>query len=373
MRLALQRCRPDDTLRLARFILETWIDFDTFEPDTTEMRERYQAKAQALIDTFSTPGVENKGLEDHIHRMLKEELRCIQGQQSAHTERGMLAIVAAFGDGHCVDMMERYIRNYHGNRALQAKSMLEALAQIKHPNALRVLRSLAAGFRNESIAKRASELFGEMAQAAGWTEAETAERIIPDAGFALPKELTSTGQRSPEMTLSYGPRSFLVRLNEYFQPRIELIEGLTVEELPNATAKDDRRLVRVAKAQLKSSMQVVKATELQLRERFMAAIESGRCWTVKDWRECLAEHPLASIACRRLLGAVQRPDRAALEMFQWLDSGKAVNVSGEPMELQDDWLIQLPGTAQMSADALDRWIKRFSQKKLEFFCDQFER
>lgn len=359
MRRALELCRRDDTLRLAHFILDTWINFDTDEPDRVELEKRIRAETARLVKAFALSG-KKISFEDQVGRMVTEEMRNIQRAQSAHTERGMLGIVAAFGDDKCAEKIEKYIRNYHGNRALQAKSMLEVIPQIDAPISLRVIRSLAAGFRNASICKRAGELLREMSERYGWTEDEMAERIIPDAGFALlPMTTNCESLLRPQMLLNYGRRQFRVMLDDELIPIVMHEDGMRSKDLPAATKDDDKTLARVAKEQLKSARQILQSTKEQLTGRLYQAMCSGRIWRIGDWRELLAGHALAGIVCRRLVWAAKEsPDRASV-LFQLLEDGSMVDEAGQRLQLADDGLISVA-----HPDHMDQAIEQFWMRHL---------
>lgn len=365
MRRALAMCRRDDTLRLAHHILDKWIAFDTDEPDRIELEKRIRSEAQQLFKVFRVPGKNTEettsDIESHIRRLINEELRSIQQQQSAHPERGLLAIVAAFGDAGCVAKMEDYIRNYHGNRALQAKDMLEVIPQIDDPTSLRVMCSLAAGFRNAAISKRAGELLRDLSERIGWTEEELAERTIPDAGFSLTKErLEEHVAQPPYMLLSYGRRQFRIVLKDDFETIVQRDDGSLAAELPSANKEDDKTLVRVAKAQLKTTRQVVQATKLQLAELFFHAMCSARTWTVKDWRERFLCNPVAGIACRRLVWSVQLDKDERTNFFQLLTDGSFVDGTGQVLQLQDDWKIRVAHPDQMESSLEQHWLQHLT-------------
>ena len=357
MRRALELCRRDDTLRLAHFILDTWINFDTDEPDRAELEKRIRGEAARLVQAFALSG-KKISFEDQVSRMVTEEMRGIQRAQSAHTERGMLGIVAAFGDDKCVEKIEKYIRNYHGNRALQAKSMLEVIPQIDAPISLRVVRSLAAGFRNAAICKRAGELLREMAERYGWSEDELAERVLPDAGFALLP--TDSGHEvQPQLCLSYGRRQFRVTLDDELTPIVMNADGTRLKDLPATTKDDDKAIVRVAKEQLKSARRILQSTKEELTGRMYQAMCSGRSWKFSDWRELLAGHALAGILCRRLVwAACEKPDGAP-EFFQLMNAGELVDAAGQRLQLADDALISVAHPDQM-----DQAIEQFWEDHL---------
>ena len=354
MRRALELCRRDDTLRLAHFILDTWINFDTDEPDRAELEKRIRAEVTKVALTFAMSG-KKISLEEHINRMVTEEMRGIQRAQSAHTERGMLAIVAAFGDDNCVEKIEKYIRNYHGNRALQAKSMLEVIPQIDSPISLRVIRSLAAGFRNASICNRAGDLLHEVAERFGWSPDELAERVIPDGGFALLPTESNSDVKRPQMLLSYGKRQFRVILDDELTPIVMQTDGTRLKDLPAAAKDDDKAIVRVAKEQLKSARQILQSTKEELIGRLYKAMCSGRTWKVRDWRELLAGHALAGIICRRLVWATKEKPDSVPVFGQLLEDGTMVDAAGQRLELADDGLIGVAHPDQMDQATEQFW------------------
>lgn len=369
MRRALGMCRRDDTLRLAHFILDTWIKFDTDVPDRADLEQRVRAQAESLFKIFKRPEKSSPSsaidVEAQVQRMIAAELRDIQRQQSAYPERGLLALVAAFGDGGCVEKMEATIHSYSGNRVPQAKALLEVVAQIDDPRSLRVLCSLAAGFRNASISRRAAELLGELSQRYGWTEDELAERMIPDAGFALTNSREAASAQATEMILSYGQRHFRATVNNQLEVVLLDEEGKTLRDLPAAKKEDEKAMVRAAKAQLKIARQVVQTTKEQLTERLFQAMCSSRSWTVKAWRQLLADHVLAGIACRGLIWSYESQPGAQAEHFQWHGDGSAIGAGGVFLQLADEGLIRVADPNQMPPAVEQYWMNHLAAQNIQ--------
>ncbi len=172
-------------------------------------------KGEQIVKTMAMLGKGHQSVEEHVKRLVNQEIRSIQQQQSAWTERGMLALVAAFGDVACLHKMADYIRTHYAAHSRQAKAMLEAIAYFDLPEVPRVLQSLAVSCRSAAIAKRARELLAERAEQLGWTEDELADHTLPDCGFVMPPR--QPGDHSvgpPELTLNYGSRQFKVIVSE---------------------------------------------------------------------------------------------------------------------------------------------------------------
>ncbi len=242
--------------------------------------------------------------------------------------------------------------------------MLEVIPQIDAPNSLRILCSLAAGFRNAAISKRAGELLHEMSQRLGWSDDEMAERILPDAGFASSPTAGVARASQPEMVLSYGRREFRITVDDDLNAIVMNADGTRVKDLPAATHDDDRTLVRIAKDQLKRARQILKTTREQLTSRLYQAMCSRRTWNVRDWRELLAGHVLASVLCGRLVWAYQAKVGSARVFFQLLGDGSVVDASGQPLDLLADGLISVAHPEEMELCVEQLWEKRFASQEI---------
>src|SRR6185437_11937188 len=318
-----------------------------------------------------------KGDKENLYReyFQKYSTECMG---SAINEKGMLAIVAAAGDGECVKLCEQYIRKWFGNRLAQCKSLVEVLAWIKHPLAIQVLLSFANRFRTKVVQKTAGEHVQALADREGWTIDELADRTIPDAGFERPKD--EAGQPiggDAALVLDYGPRKFTVQLDDELQPILRTEEGKTVKNPPAAGKQDDADKAKAARKAFTDAKKTIKEVVKRQSERFYEFLCTQRDWRFEDWRRYLAEHPIAGKVCVRLAWAAVSRNEDGIEQFlgcfRPLEDGSLTNEKDEEVTLADDVRVRLAHTCNTPAEIGAAWIKHFEDYDVAPLFQQFGR
>ena len=187
LRRFLGMCRKHEAAALAKFILSTWIGQDTRVPSHEVAAESAEGRRQNVAQYGQHQGWAGhyQNNKDNLYRQLLQNYST-QFIGSAVGQKGMLALVAAAGDGDCVKMAEQYIRKHFGNRLAQCKALVEVLAWVPHPLAIQVLLSIGGRFRTKAVRQAAADHVQAMADREGWTIDELADRTIPDAGFERP-------------------------------------------------------------------------------------------------------------------------------------------------------------------------------------------
>ena len=408
LRRAMGMCRSDDAAALAKFVLSAWIGYDTQVPNpadtlaaATERAHKEYKTAKWIQDYFKS----EEAYRDNI-------LQQMQGQflNSATGEKGALAVVSAGGDKHCVRIIEKYIRTYHGHRLAQSKALLEVLGWIDDPLAIQVLLSIGNRFRTAAIRKRAAEMVQELADRKGWTMEQLADRTIPDAGFVQAKDEDGrpVGKRA-ELVLDYGARKFTVIMNDDLEPVISREDGKEVKALPAAAKDDDPELVKTAKAEFTAAKKTVKDVVKLLAEQLYEAVCSQRTWIASEWKSFLATHPIAGALCRRVIwraqpaqSADQHADqslsrtalaavgdtesRTALAavgdaappttggtFFRPLEDGTFTDVNDNSIELADTDIITVAHSSLMSSEEEQAWIDHLKDYEVPRLFVQFGR
>ena len=317
LRRFLAMCRKHETAALAKFVLSAWIGRDT----STMSHEEAAAKARQQTDAMWARHGQNPQWTRH-YKDDKENLYRIYYQNfstqllcSASGQKGMLALVAAAGDGDCVKMAEQYIRKWFGNRLAQCKALVEVLAWAPHPLGVQVLLSLGARFRTKAVRKAAAEHVQALADREGWTIDELADRTIPDAGFERPTDENGVpvGDEAV-LTLDYGPRKFAVRLNDELEPVVTNEDGKTLKSAPAAGKQDDAEKAKAARKAFTGAKKMVKEVVKRQTERLYEALCTQRTWRFEDWRRYLANHPIAGRLCVRLAWAAFSPSPRPLSL-----------------------------------------------------------
>ncbi len=372
---SLGMCRRDDTAGLAKYLLSTWISFDTKMPTREEVigeatkraAQHWNSKnSQWLHEYYKSEEAYRDSLADDMQNTFL---------QSAIGQKGLLAIVSAAGDRECVKMIERYIRTYHGHRLAQSKALLETLGWIDDPTAVQLLLSLANRFRTKGIRKRAEELVTELAERQGWTLDQLADRTIPDAGFEREQDEDGKpiGDRA-ELTLDYGARKFHVILGDELEAVITRDDGKQVKSLPAAAKDDDAELVKAAKKEFSSAKKTVKEVVKTQAERLYEAACVQRSWPAGEWRRYLAEHPIAGALCRRVVWAAQAADGSGEpKLFRPLEDGSLTDVDDEEFTLGDSDRVHVAHSSLLDDATEEAWKQHLKDYEVPELFKQFGR
>jgi hypothetical protein len=381
LRRYLAWCRTHEAAALAKFVLAAWIAHDTILPSHEEASARATQEADTMWAQWGQQQhFQNMydGKKDNLYRQLyQKHANTCKG--SAIDQKGMLALVAAAGDGDCVKWCEQYIRKWFGNRLAQCKALVEVLAWLPHPLAIQVLLSLANRFRTKAVRKMAEEYVQALADREGWTIDQLADRTIPDAGFERPmdEQGAPTGSEAV-LVLDYGPRQFNVQLDDELQPVITSAEGKTVKNPPAAGKNDDPEKAKAAKKVFTEAKKVVKEVVRRQTERLYEALCTQRSWRFGDWQRYLANHPIVGKLCVRVAWSTFAPGEEDaggpfLGCFRPLEDGSLTNAQDEEVTFADDTLIRLAHTCNTPPELGEAWAKHFVDYDITPLFQQFGR
>jgi len=210
--------------------------------------------------------------------------------------------LAHFADDGTVAELAALIREWPGEgQHKRAVTGLGILGAIGTETSLRALHTIErkVGFRALKLeARRQIEV---VAERLGLTPEQLADRLVPD--FGLGGELS--------LVLDYGPRQFTVGFDERLQPFVTAADGKPLKRLPKPGAQDDAEVAEAAAQRfsaLKKDLRAVAKEQVRRLERAMAA---GRIWTVPQFREYFADHPLMWHLARRLVWLATFEGKAA--------------------------------------------------------------
>ncbi len=378
----LQMCRPLETAALAKFILASWISHDTKQPSHDELVEKAQTEANRQWAAYAPQPSFAQHYHNDVNNLTKELLRYFSGEYlgSAIGEKGMLALVSAAGDGDCVKLCEQFIRKHFGQRLAQCKALIDVLAWMQNPKGVQVLLSIANRFRTKSLRKAAEDHVQALADRAGWTLDELADRTIPDGGFARPvdEDGKPVGEIA-ELVLDYGPRSFKVLLNDELEPVVTREDGKSVKAPPAPAKTDDEELAKAAKKQFSDAKKTVKDVFKRQAERLYEAVCTQRAWKFADWQTYLAQHPIVGRICTRLVWAAFDPQpESGLEptyrtCFRPLEDGSLTDVADNTVTLPPETLIRVAHQCNVPAAISLAWVQHLVDYDVTPMFQQFGR
>lgn len=374
LRRFLELCRPADAADLAKFVLTSWVGYDTQTAPAEESAAKAKAdaaahwaawKASNHLQYFEPQYKNEDGYREHLFREYSGKLI-----HSAAGERGMLAVVSAAGDAACVRVCEQYIRTWFGQRLAQCKALVEVLAHLKHPTALQVLLSVANRFRTKAVQTLAGEFVTAVAEREGWTIDELADRTIPDAGFAKPED-----GGEAVLTLDYGPRQFTVALNDDLEPVIRGDGGKPVKALPAPAKSDDAEKAKEAKKAFADAKKQVKEAVKRQGERLYEALCTQRAWRFDDWQRYLASHPIVGRLCVRLAWVADKAGEAGkrLAVFRPLEDGSLTNETDDAVTVPSDAVVRLAHAASVTPEQAKAWAQHLADYDVTPPFDQFGR
>lgn len=227
----------------------------------------------------------------------------------------------------------------------KARRACTALAAIGSDLALMHLGHIAETSRFDELRSEARALLEEVAAERRLSADELADRTVPDLDL-----------EGGTITLSFGPRSFAVRLDETLTPYVADGAG-RLRSLPRAVKSDDAALAKAARArfsQLKTDAAAIAAREIQRLERAMI---EGRTWTAADLDTRIVRHPLTGLLARRLVW--DAVDECELRIAE---DGTLSSSSDDALTLAPEARIRIAHPLRMRDRA--RWTELFADYEI---------
>ena len=352
---------PGDRERLGRHLLEAWTAEDLRPVPIAEAEQRALQEAMVYHHWYaadpSSP-YHGKTVAEVAAMLLPRFAR--QPVGSAIASKGLLAVVAATGGRDVVPPVERYLKEWYGQRAAQGKALIAMLAWVEHPAATQLVLSVGSRFRTKSFQQEATRQAEALAERKGWTLAELADRTIPTAGFA-------TGPEGAVLELSYGDRVFSARLLPDLNVSLTGPDGRQLATLPSPRQSDDAELATAARKALTAAKKDVKAIAKQQAERLYEALCTERSWPVDDWRRYLVDHPVVGPAVRRLVWVAVEPDRPGepVASFRPLDDGTLTDVDDDEVDLAPHLLVRLAHDSLLPDADVRRWVEHLADYEVD--------
>ncbi len=376
----LHMCRPLDVKAFARFVLTTWIAEDTRAMPYEEAAQRAAQEAARFWPQYGKHSyyVDLYKSEAGLSKALLQQYtgQCLG---SAIGQKGLLSLVAAGGDRDCVKLCEQYIRKWFGQRLAQCKALLEVLAWNADPLAIQVLLSIANRFRTKSLRKAAEDYVQELADRQNWTIDQLADRTLPDGGFA--RETDEQGEpvgTRAQLILDYGPRKFVVTLDDELEPVITREDGKVVKTLPAPAKEDDDELAKIAKKAFADAKKTVKELVKRQAERLYEAVCTNRRWKFDEWQRDLLQHPIVGRLCSRLVWVafeshINAAEAAVRIAFRPLNDGTLTDADDNAVSMTADMWIGVAHTCNLPAAVEAAWLQHLQDYDVVPLFTQFGR
>ncbi len=339
---------PGDRQAFGLFVLQQWLDHDA-KPVYTEAQARAIAQQEAPKWARSPYYT----YESAYRELYNSHLRMVEG--SAIKEKGILAVAGACAGALAAEPVRKYLDRFYGFRVVQCKAMLWMLSWVDHPTATQLLIKVAGGFRTRGIQDEAVKCVEALAQRKGWSMDELADRTVPTGGF----------DSDAQMTLDYGGRSFVAKVNAKLGIDLYTAEGKSIKALPDAAAGDSPDLVKEAKKLLSDARKEVKSALKLQKDRLYEAVCTQRTWRFEDWDLYVNRHPILRHYCQRLVWA------SGEVTFRPLDDGTLTDSQDQQATLPPDALIHLAHSVSTPEDVRRQWMKHFKDYEVEPLLEQF--
>ena len=245
--------------------------------------------------------------------------------------------LALWGSGETARQLEKLVRFWPSDGASARAALgLEVLADFGSDEALACIAAIGERVKSRPLKEKAKAMMERLAMMRGLSAADLQDRLVPDLG------LNQRGER----VLDFGPRQFLLRLDEALKPRLNAFEngvtGARVAKLPAVGARDDAQRANEATAQYKLIAKQAKAIATSQLRRLEAAMREQRRWSKADFEAVYVRHPvLRQLAARLIWGVfaqeagVDAADERVLGAFRVNAEGELVTSDDAPFVWPD--------------------------------------
>lgn len=217
-----------------------------------------------------------------------------------------------------------------GDRAVnRAAEALDLLALMATRNAHMHIQLAWENTTWPFVRERAATIIAELAGDLGISVPEFADRVVPDLG------LNNQGT----FTVDYGPRQFVVGLDDDLEPTVREPDGTMRESLPRPADTDDPITAPAAYAAYNAFKKSLRAAITDQSARLESAMVRRRTWTVAHQRALFIEHPLLRQLAQRLVWVAFDGDTQFATFH--------IDTDGTLADL-DDARLELPTTATVS-------------------------
>ncbi|UZN04246.1 DUF4132 domain-containing protein [Cellulomonas sp. S1-8] len=351
-----------DRERLAHHLLTGWLRADTLPHPPAEAEDRARQEAAGGHRWLTDPHGPYPGLtvEQLTAALLPGYLRQPAGSEIA--SKGVLAVVAACGGRDVVAPVERYLREWYGQRAAQGRALIAMLAWVEDPSATQLVLAIGSRFRTRSFQEEAVAQAAALAERKGWTVDELADRTIPTGGF----------DDDGVLELPYGPRTFVARLLPDLTVEVRDPDGKAVKTLPPPRHSDDADQAKESRKALTAAKKDVRTIADLQQRRLYEALCTERSWSAEDWRRYLCAHPVLGPAVRRLVW-VASIEGADPVVFRPLDDGTLTDVDDEPVTLPAGARVRLAHDSVLTPDQVTAWTAHLADYEISPLFPQLGR
>ena len=342
---------------LGSFVLEAWIAYDTRRASDDDTRSYAEANLSSRLTQYKRWGREWAQMTpDQVFDQLRKE-KANEYLGSAVADKGLLALTVGAPGHQVFAAVTRYIRD-HGQRRAQVEALITAASANPDPAAIQLVLSIARKHKQETVRLKAVELTEAIAERAGWTIDELADRTVPTAGF----------EDDGLLRLDLGPRTFTGRIGRTKTGAFTIVlynqDDRPVAALPKADS-DDAEMAAAARKQLTAAKKEVTQVVALQSARLFEAMCVGRTWDPAVWQEFLLGHPVMKHLVSTLVW------RSGDTLFRPTVDDELLDIDDEGIELGVA-NVSLAHRALVDAQTAKQWIEHLRDYNVGPLFDQFK-
>ena len=344
--------RKSERERFAKFVLETWIAEDTRLPNQEELAGLLQSNSRWL------PAPGSPFYQQHVDALRNQPVG------SANDSKGLLAVVAAWGDETLPNVMEKYVRQWYGNRVHQSRALVVALGAMEQMTATQALLGISRKMKTKSIREEAENAVKKLAERKNWTLDQLADRTVPTA------ELDASGT----LSLDLGGRQLTARWEN--EPKFVLYDpqGKPLKSFPGENKSDDPEKYKDAKSTYQAAGKTLKTVISQQTERLYEAMCMQRNWMPEEWSMFLREHPIVGRLCQRLVWDVYDDAGKVVAMFRPMEDGTLTDHADNAVTLTEEstgHVIRLSHSLTLPPESVAAWSEHLRDYNVKPLFAQF--
>lgn len=266
----------------------------------------------------------------------------------------LLLPLPEYADERVVNDLVRGVKAWAAKRKLKAVAALQLLCRVPGDYGVAQVRDLwESGKFSPFVHNAALQALDDAAAERGLSREEFLERLVPDFGFA-----------ADGLRLELGPYAYTVRLQNDFSLLLFDAAGKACQSLPRARVGEDAELRGLAENQLKMLARNLKPLYRQQVQKLLLSLQTGRLWSVAQWRLLFADHALLRVIGQLLVWSAVDADEQSLARFRPSASGELVDASDTPYRLPDELRVRVAHPLEMPPGECAAWAAQFADYEL---------
>lgn len=353
----LDQLQPESAEAFSSWIFDSWVSYDTKQPDDSEGIAYAQAHVKASFPKWKRymPSL----TEDQCFQMLKRQITS-RYLNSGAASKGLLGLATRVPAARAADQVRNFLKN-HGSRTSQATSLLELMAAKGDPVSLQVVIAAATRLKQKGVQAKAGEMVEAVAEAHGWSIEELADRTIPTGG------LDDDGR----LELPCGPmeKLYTAQIGDDLSIILRNPDGKEIKALPSG----DDEASKASKKQLSASKREIKQVIKAQADRLYEGVCAERVWSQADWQRDFYNHPVMRRLVERVVWLGLGGDGQILASFRPTAEGDFIDTEDNSVDISAFPSIRLAHGALVSDEAGAAWVEHLKDYEVKPLFRQFGR